>query len=117
MTLTIATNANNDIYLDAQGNLAMAVDIDAVSNACKNAALAQLGEMIYAINDGLPNFQTIWKGTPNFVLWNAYLRRTLSAVPGVNRVESVLIRQDGDIMRYTAVIITDFGTRQINGQL
>ncbi len=117
MTLTIATNSSNDIYLDAQGNMAMARDLNAVANACRNAALAQLGEMIFAINDGLPNFQVIWKGTPNFPLFIAYLRRTLAAVPGVNRVESVLVSQNNDIMSYTAVIITDFGTRQINGSI
>jgi hypothetical protein len=117
MTLTVATNSRNDIYLDSRGNIAMTHDIDAVENACKNAALAQLGEMIYAVNSGLPNFQAIWKGTPNYPLWIAYLRRTLAAVPGVNRVESVLVRQSGDVMSYTAVIITNFGTRQFNGEL
>lgn len=117
MTLTISTNNNNDIYLGANGNLAMSSGIDAVSNACKNAALAQLGEMIFAINDGMPNFQVVWKGAPNLPLFSSYLRDVLQGVSGVQQIESVAVYQDGDVLKYTATILTDFGVRQLNGNL
>lgn len=115
MTLMLGTNANNDIYLGADGNIVVLSGLQAVLGACATASKAQLGEMVLARNSGIPNFQAIWVGVPNYAIWEQYLRTTLLGVPGVVQVSSLTISKNGDVMNYTATIETEFGTGNING--
>lgn len=109
MTRTLAVTSNNDIYIGADGSLAVATARDAVLQACQQAAQTQLGEMILAVDQGLPNFEAVWNGAPNVGQWEAYLRRNLVAVPDVVGVESVTIDATGGSLTYTATIATIYG--------
>lgn len=115
MTQTLGTDQSNDIYLGPTGNIVMLTGIQAVLAACATAAKAQLAEMVLATKQGIPNFQTIWVGVPNYAIWESFLRRTLLKVGGVTNVQSIKISRDADFMRYTATIKTAFGTGTING--
>lgn len=115
MTQTFATNALNDIYIGADGNLAIAMGEQAVLQACATAAKAQLGEMVLAINNGIPNFQTVWVGAPNLAIFQSYLRRTLQNVEGVIEVTELTTSVDGGVLSYTATIRTIYGLAAING--
>ena len=42
--LSIATDENNDIYLDEFGNLATVTGIEAVAQVCRNTVLTTYGE-------------------------------------------------------------------------
>lgn len=44
--LSIATDENNDIYLDKFGNLATVTGLDAVAQVCRNTVLTTYGELI-----------------------------------------------------------------------
>ena len=68
LTTTIGTNASNDIYLDATGNLAFLSGQAAVESACAVASQMQLGEAIYQTNLGQPTFETVFNGTPNIAI-------------------------------------------------
>ena len=115
MTQTLATDSNNDIYIGARKDLQILTGIDAVAAACRTACLAQLGEMVLATKSGIPTFQTIWIGNPNFALFENAIRTTLLGVDGVQGVSSIKIRQSGDTMTYTANITTNYGATTING--
>lgn len=115
MPLTLAVNENNDIYLDANGNLALATGIDAVLILCARAAKAQLGEMVLNTDQGMPNFQTIWNGSPNVAQFEAALRRTLLQVVDVLGVTGIDVALTNNVLRYTATIITAYGEGVING--
>jgi len=115
MTVTFGTNSQNDIFIGGDGNLAIYSGIDAVLYACATASKAQLGEMVLAIKQGIPNFQTIWVGTPNYPLWTSYLRKTLQGVLGVKEVKSIELFRVENTLKYTATIVTQFGTGVING--
>jgi hypothetical protein len=114
MVQTFATNADNDIFLAANGNLLVLTTNSAVMAACKTAARAQLGEMIYATGLGLPNFQAVWIGVPNLALWQSYLRNTFQNVEGVTQVSNITITVSDNILHYTAEITTQFGITQIS---
>lgn len=109
MTRTLAVNSNNDIFVGADGSLAVATAREAVLNCCAQAAKTQLGEMIYAVDQGLPNFGAVWNGAPNVGLFEAYLRRNLQAVPDVVSVNSVTIDATGSALIYVATIQTTYG--------
>lgn len=114
MTRTIETTANNDIALDVNGNVSIAVDLDAVIGNCKTAIQAQRGEMQYAVDSGMPTLDTAWA---NYLplQFEAAARTILKAVPGVIEVESFSTSRDGATLRYTAGIRTTYGRGSLNG--
>lgn len=117
MTRTIAVDSNNDIFIGPGGSLAIATAREAVLHCCAQAAKTQLGEMVYAVDQGLPNFGAVWNGAPNVGLFEAYLRRNLQAVPDVVSVDSVTIDATGSALIYVATIQTIYGPGAINGSV
>lgn len=115
MTTTFGTDANNDLYLDNAKNITILTGLPAVLAACETASKAQLGEMVLTLDLGIPNFQTIWVGSPNYSLYVNYLRKTLVSIPGVLEVSSLDISVANNVLSYTARIHTEFGTGAING--
>lgn len=115
MTKMIAVDSNNDIYVKNDGNLAINNDLAAVSQNCENAVKAQLGEMIFAVDRGVPNFQTIWNGSPNLAQFEASLRQTILQVEGVLEITDLTTRVDGGILFYIATIQTIYGSTVLNG--
>lgn len=116
--LSIATNSNNDIYVDENGNLAMVTGVDAVKQDCEHAMKAQFGEMFLQPLQGLPNLADVWR-TQNFIKWEGVARATLAAINGVVRVVSFVIQPNGDTLNYTAQILTIYSATliQVSGVL
>lgn len=117
MTRSLAVDENNDIYVGSDGSLAVASAREAVLHCCAQAAKTQLGEMIYAVDFGLPNFGAVWNGAPNVGLFEAYLRRNLQTVQDVISVDSVTIQATGGALVYSATIKTIYGPGAINGSV
>lgn len=115
MVKTFGTNFDNDIYLAPSGNLTVLSGLLAIMGACATAAKAQLGEMVLAQNQGIPNFQTVWIGTPNYAIFSSYLRTTLQNVEGVLEVTDINMSSKDNILSYTAKIKTAFGEGIVNG--
>jgi hypothetical protein len=120
---TLSANVNNnipgvaydDIYLDSKNNISISYDLEAVLEACAQAAQTVLGEIIFNINQGIPFFQIVWVGVPNIQQYNAALRLAFLNVPNVVEVVSLMISQLNDTLSYTAVIRTNFGSGGISG--
>jgi hypothetical protein len=115
MTRTLGTDENNDLYLNVEDNVTVLTGLEAVMAACETASKAQLGEMVLMTGLGIPNFQTVWVGSPNYSLFSSYLRRTLLSVPGVIDVTNLELRALNNVLSYTATIKTEFGSVGING--
>lgn len=113
MVQSFGTNSDNDIYLGRDGNLVVLSGLDAVIAACKAVSLAQLGEEVLTVKNGIPNFETIWVGSPNYLLFQNYLRQNLTAVPGVLEVQNIQISTVNNVLTYTATIKTTFGTAEL----
>lgn len=109
MNLQIAVNSNRDIFLDAKGNIALVRDIFAVEESAQEAAQSQTGEMIYAVDRGIPNFKVLWNGAPSIAQFEAALRRELLRVTDVIGVPSISAKLVGDAVVYTATIQTTYG--------
>lgn len=135
--LTLSANVNddipgvasNDIYLDGDGNISLSVDLQAVLQACSQAAQTLLGEMIYNTDQGIPYFQTLWVGVPNIQQFTGALRAAFLAVPNVVEVVTLFTSQvnnpnlpvnqsqSADILTYTAVIRTIYGSAGLTGTI
>jgi hypothetical protein len=108
MVSTFNTNSSNDIFIGPDGNLSILTGLGAVEAACATATKAQLGEMVFATDTGIPNFQALWIGTPEYGLWKSALLSTLQNVPGVASVESLDLSASGSTVSYVARITTQF---------
>lgn len=117
MVQTLSLNSAHDIYIGSDGNLAIATGLQGVLQACSTASYAQLGEMILATTSGIPNFQAIWVGSPNYPLWNLYLRQTLQNVQGVINVQNIQITRKNNTLNYVATIETQYGITVLSGSI
>ena len=113
MTRTLASNRDNDLVVDATGNLSILTGLSAVAADCRSAMQAQRGEMILAQDRGIPTLATVWD---RFIpaAFEAAGRRALLRVPDVLSVESLTVARDGEVVRYTAAIRTVYGSTTVN---
>ena len=115
MSITLAVNDKNDLFMDKSGNLAQVRDIEACKEDAQQAAQTQLGEMQYHVDRGIPNFTVLWNGHPSVAQFEAALRRELMKVTDVLDVPELSTRLAGDRVVYAVTIKTTFGTVAING--
>lgn len=111
---SFGVDGNNDLFISGR-NLSVVDDLQAVLNVCAHAAKAILGEMVFAKQQGMPYFETVWVGNPSTAPFEAAFRARIAQVPGVSEITSLTTEQVGDSMQYVAVIATEFGTGSING--
>ena len=114
-TKTLAVNANNDIFVDAEGNISIAFNLQAILQQCAQAGKTLLGEMVFNINQGIPYFESVWIGTPNIEQYTASLRRSFLSITGVLEVVSLITSQINNTLSYTAVIRTIYGSGGFTG--
>jgi predicted TPR repeat methyltransferase len=114
MTQTFTTDSSNDLFIAGDGNLSISAGLEGVLQACATAAKAQLGEMMFSIDTGVPNTETIWTSSGRLAQFEAYLRATLSGVSGVKEVRELTTVVDGDTVKYSATIVTIYGTGELN---
>lgn len=113
--LTIATNENNDIYVDSSGNLAILQDINALANVSKNKVLTTLGEPQFNQLDGIPYFETVFTDTPKIDLFQVKQIEALENLEHVNKVSNYTYTQENGVYNYSVNINSDFGEIQLNG--
>lgn len=115
MVKTLAINANNDLYLGPDGNIVVAVGIDAVAQACKTATQALLGEMIYSTDKGVPYFETLFQvGQPNLPQFEAGFRQAVLNVEGVVGINDLVINHIDDTVSFEMTITTIYGQTSLS---
>jgi len=117
MVQTFSLNANNDIFLDSSGNLSISTGLPALVEICLNVTKAMLGEMVLTINNGLPYFQAVFTGVPNLAVFQTYLINALNGIDGVNSVQNVSMSLNDNMLSFTAVISTIYGTTTLANSL
>lgn len=115
MTRTFEVDDNNDLTIGDNRKLALIDNLAAVMAICRHAAKAILGEMIYAKQQGLPDFQAVWQGSANFTAWEVAYRARIKQIPEVTALQSLSTWRDGDTMKYAATIKTIYGTGELHG--
>jgi hypothetical protein len=109
MTRTFGVNASNDLFIGDDGNLTIVTGLEAVQQACAQAAKTLLGEMILATDQGIPYFDAVWSGDPDTSRFEAALRIAILDVEGVTEVTNLTIVRSGDQLAYTAEIASVYG--------
>ena len=107
----------NDFYLDADGNLAVDSDLDAVLSVCKNVVQTRRFELQYDVNKGIPYFETIFKDSSTLGLWASFVVQYIMGVNGVRSVYSFDLSFNGGESKlgYEAGITTAYGSDYLKG--
>ena len=113
--ITITTNKNNDIFVDATGNLATKNDIEALANVSVHTVLTALGEPEFNQTDGIPYFQTIFTDTPQIELFQAAIISALESLESVQRVSDFEYTQNNGVFSYSLKEHTIYGDIVLNG--
>lgn len=113
--LTFQLDDNNDFVLDSNYNLVMSTGKDAIATTAKNYAMTRKGEMIHNMTEGIPFFDSSFRERMNLIQFRHSLRKRLASVPGVKRISSLNIRQVGNVLKYTATLVTVEGEVNVNG--
>lgn len=115
--LTLAVNEDNDLFLDESGNIVTYRDLDAIIQVIEQAVKTLLGECVLQIDRGMPNFETVWAGSPNILQFNDSLQRVIQSVPGVIDVAYIQNTLEENVLGYRAVIQTIYGEGTIENAI
>ena len=114
-TKTLARDENCDLFVDANGNLAIATGMDAYVQIVNAKMRTVLGELPMDVNGGLPYFQTIFKDASMVDVFEAEAVKMLEGIDFVSSVKSFTCEVRGDVLYYTSEIVTDRGALTVNG--
>ena len=112
---TLARDENCDLFVDANGNLAITIGMDAYAQIVNAKMRTILGELPMNVNGGLPYFQTVFKDGSMVDVFEAEAVKMLEEIDFVSSVKSFTCDVRGDVLYYTAEIITDRGALTVNG--
>lgn len=111
-----AVDADNDIYLGADGHLAFNDELQALMQTAEHVMQSILGEMVHASSRGLPYRETVWCSAPNLRLFEDHARLTLISVKGVLSVDSFSCSATNNTLRYWATLRTAYGLGYLSGE-
>ena len=112
---SLASNQRNDLVIGADGRLSIVTGAAAVEVVARSHMQTRRGEMIHAMQQGIPFDLVAFGASPNLAQFEAYARIRLGSITGVREVVSFDARLDGDVLTYTATLRTDYGETTING--
>lgn len=117
MSKSLAVDKNNDLFIRGDGRLAVNDGLASVMQCAAHAAKSQFGEMVFAVDEGVPNFQTIWESAANVAQYQSFLRRTILATTDVLEVKELDTVVRDNALFYTATIVTPYGETFISGAI
>ena len=113
--LTIGINDSNDIFLDAQGNLAVKQDIEAMGDILINKSQTNRGELQYDDEKGIDFFNTIF-GEPAYPdLFQNELLNELENTQAVQAVSDFTPGIKDGVYSYRVNVKTDYGQIALQG--
>lgn len=112
---TLAVDLNNDLILGGDGNLSFAMDVEAVSQTAVHYAKTLRNEMIQEYDLGIPFFLVAFGANVSVAQFEAATKARIMQAPGVIGITAFDTIQDGDVLKYTATIETEYGSSVING--
>jgi len=112
---TLGTDIDNDIYLGADGNIAIISALPAASQTAEHYGKTLRMEMIQEYDLGIPFFITAFGAEASIPQFEAAMRERILQTPEVLSITSFETTQDGEVLRYTATIETSYGQTTING--
>lgn len=115
--ITFATDDNNDFIVGQNGNLTMIKDRQAIAQESKHFIATLRGEMIHAIDEGIPYFRDALNKQPNLSAFEFAIRKRLSTLPEIRKIVSLNTFVNNETLGYSIVIQSIYGEVIESGQL
>lgn len=112
---TFAADSKTDFILGADGNLSVITGQEAIGQASVQFARSRRGEMIHNMDNGIPYSIVAWANSPNETQFEAVMRARLLQLEDITAITAFEVRQVGDVLGYTATLLTTAGEVTING--
>lgn len=103
--ITIATNENNDIYLDVSGNLALTQGKEAIANIATNKARTLYKETPLDQQAGIPYFDVVFNRF-DIELFKQFLFQEIQGIEGVRNVADFSFSTTNNTLTYQATFTT-----------
>ena len=101
---TFLSERNGSFALGTDGSLQVIGGGLATLQTSAQFARTRRGEMIHAMDQGIPFFSTVFNSSPNVIQFEASLRERLLEVPSVDAVVELDVQQIDDELTYTATL-------------
>lgn len=112
---TLATNSNNDIFIDSTGNLAIAEGKEAIANVATNKTRVLYGEIPLNTEAGIPFFDVVFQRL-DVDLFRQFLYQELEDITGVSKVADFSYSVENGVFKYSVTIETTNAEEiEING--
>ena len=116
MTTNFAIDSDNGFLL-SQNQIVLLEGVEAIAVNCTTEVQTLTGEDPYFQLKGMPNFQTIWEGSPNVPDFETSLRDALLNINGVFNATNFIYDLNDNILTYSIEIQTFIGFTTIEGIL
>lgn len=116
MSLNFAIDNNNG-FLVEENQLVLLEDKEAIAVNATTSVQTLLGEEPFLQDVGMPNFETVWEGSPNIPDFERSLRDTLSQVNGISLVGNFIYSLNNNELEYSIDVLTTFGITTVSSTL
>ena len=113
--ITIARDANCDLFLDSDGNIALVSGKNAYAQIVNAKMRTTVGEMMLNMDGGLPYFQTVFADSDLIPIWQAEGTDMVTSLPFVKSIIAFNCEVEGNVLKYELKIETDEGNIEVNG--
>ena len=112
---TIAINSDNDIYINAAGNLVIKTDLNAMGDIITNKSQTNINELLYNTEKGIDFFNTIFASPYYPDLFQVEVTAQIEDTDAVQKITNFSFEENDGIFSYMAKIQTDYGVIALNG--
>lgn len=109
------TNDNNDLMLDALGNIAMDDGIEAQRQHIVNALRLQQYEYPYKLSEGVNWLGYVLGKGANLGAWQSQMLNTVNSMDFVKKIVEWTYDIQGNNLAFSLIVETDLGQIEIKG--
>ncbi|MBR2659348.1 hypothetical protein IKD60_01160 [Candidatus Saccharibacteria bacterium] len=114
--ITLQTNENNDLFVDAAGNIAIAGGDLAAMQTVRHAVLTNRGELPLDQQAGVAYFDTVFCDTPNLESFRQNVQQVAEQVNEVQQISDFELQNQDGVLRYQMkVTLKDGSEVTVNG--
>lgn len=111
--MTFDVDANNDLFIGRDGNLAICRDEQATLRLCEHYALTKRGEMLHKKDKGIPFWNSVFCPNVDLALFESSFRERMREIPEVLEVVSFSAEVIDNTVKYVAIIRTQYGATEV----
>lgn len=112
---SLATNIDNDLYLDSYGDFTVLEGTDAEAQVIKNILRLQQYEYSYDLSKGIDYLGSVLTDSPNLLAWQTQLLAVVKGLSFVRQITKWAYKVENNNLAFELSVRTDNGEINIKG--